>query len=42
MTGPLMPTYPPVPRTFVRGEGPYLWDDRGRRYLDLLSGLAVT
>jgi len=39
---PLMPTYPPAPVTFVRGEGSYLWDDQGRRYLDLLSGLAVT
>jgi len=25
----------------VRGEGPYIWDDRGRRYLDGLSGLFV-
>ncbi|HEX5945161.1 MAG TPA: acetylornithine/succinylornithine family transaminase [Acidimicrobiales bacterium] len=41
-TSPLMPTYPPAPVTFVRGEGSYLWDDAGRRYLDLLSGLAVT
>src|SRR3954471_14931527 len=24
---------------FVRGEGPYLFDERGRRYLDGLSGL---
>ncbi|HEX6568892.1 MAG TPA: acetylornithine transaminase, partial [Acidimicrobiales bacterium] len=39
---PLMATYPPPPVTFVRGEGSYLWDDTGRRYLDLLSGLAVT
>ncbi|HEX6419511.1 MAG TPA: acetylornithine transaminase [Acidimicrobiales bacterium] len=39
---PLMPTYPRPPVTFVRGEGPYLWDDAGRRYLDMLSGLAVT
>ena len=37
-----MHTYPPVPVTFVRGEGSYLWDDQGRRYLDFLSGLAVT
>jgi predicted acetylornithine/succinylornithine family transaminase len=37
-----MPTYPPAPRTFVRGEGSWLWDDAGERYLDLLSGLAVT
>jgi len=39
---PLMPTYPPAPVTFVRGEGARLWDDQGREYLDLLSGLAVT
>lgn len=38
----LMPTYPPPPVTFVRGEGPWLFDDAGVRYLDLLSGLAVT
>ena len=25
---------------FVRGEGCYLWDDRGKRYLDLSSGMA--
>ena len=41
-SSPLMATYPPPPVTFVRGEGSYLWDDTGRRYLDLLSGLAVT
>jgi len=39
---PLMATYPPPPVTFVRGRGSYLWDDAGRRYLDMLSGLAVT
>lgn len=38
----LMPTYPPTPVTFVRGEGSRLWDSDGRRYLDFLSGLAVT
>ncbi len=37
-----MPTYPTPPVTFVRGEGSWLWDDDDRRYLDLLSGLAVT
>jgi acetylornithine/N-succinyldiaminopimelate aminotransferase len=37
-----MPTYPPPPVTFVRGEGSYLFDGHGRRYLDCLSGLAVT
>jgi acetylornithine/N-succinyldiaminopimelate aminotransferase len=39
---PLMPTYGPPPVQFVRGEGPYLWDREGQRYLDFLSGLAVT
>ena len=39
---PLMPTYPPPPVTFVRGAGCWLWDDAGNRYLDCLSGLAVT
>jgi acetylornithine/N-succinyldiaminopimelate aminotransferase len=39
---PLMPTYPPPPVTFVRGEGSWLYDEAGRRYLDCLSGLAVT
>jgi acetylornithine/N-succinyldiaminopimelate aminotransferase len=38
----LMPTYPPQVVTFVRGKGTELWDDQGRRYLDFLSGLAVT
>jgi predicted acetylornithine/succinylornithine family transaminase len=42
MTGPLMTTYPPTSLTLVRGEGSWLWDDAGTRYLDLLSGLAVT
>ncbi len=28
-------------RTWVRGEGAYLWDSEGRRYLDLLSGYSV-
>ena len=37
-----MNTYPPRPVTFVRGSGSLLWDDQGRRYLDFLSGLAVT
>jgi ornithine--oxo-acid transaminase len=28
-------------RTYVRGSGPYLWDDKGRRYLDMLAGYGV-
>ena len=38
----LMHTYPEPPVTFVRGEGTLLYDTEGRRYLDFLSGLAVT
>ena len=38
----LMNNYGTPPVTFVRGEGTELWDDRGRRYLDFLCGLAVT
>ncbi len=38
----LMATYPPQPVTFVRGEGTFLWDKDGHRYLDFLCGLAVT
>ena len=41
-TAALMPTYGPRALELVRGEGSWLWDDTGRRYLDLLSGLAVT
>ena len=39
---PLMPTYGPPPVEFVRGRGTELWDADGNRYLDFLSGLAVT
>jgi len=38
---PLMPTYAAPTVQFVRGKGTELWDREGRRYLDLLSGLAV-
>jgi len=37
-----MPTYPPQPVTFVRGDGTRLWDTAGNEYLDFLCGLAVT
>jgi len=37
-----MHTYADPPVTFVRGAGTELWDTDGRRYLDFLSGLAVT
>jgi predicted acetylornithine/succinylornithine family transaminase len=37
-----MPTYGPRVVEIVRGEGSWVWDDKGRKLLDLLSGLAVT
>ena len=37
----LLPVYPPVPLTFVDGEGAWLVDADGRRYLDFGSGIAV-
>ena len=37
----LMQTYARLPVTFSHGEGVYLYDTQGRRYLDGLSGIAV-
>jgi acetylornithine aminotransferase len=37
----LMNTYGSPQRVLVRGEGCYVWDADGTRYLDLLGGLAV-
>jgi acetylornithine aminotransferase len=37
----LMHNYARLPVTFVRGEGAWLWDTQGIRYLDALSGIAV-
>jgi acetylornithine/N-succinyldiaminopimelate aminotransferase len=37
-----MPTYARLPVTFSHGEGVYLYDTAGRRYLDGLAGIAVT
>jgi acetylornithine/N-succinyldiaminopimelate aminotransferase len=39
--GALMNTFGRPQRVLVRGEGCYVWDADGRRYLDLLGGLAV-
>jgi len=36
-----MATYKRLPVTFVRGEGAWLWDTEGKRYLDALAGIAV-
>ncbi|MDP2804686.1 MAG: aminotransferase class III-fold pyridoxal phosphate-dependent enzyme, partial [Gallionellaceae bacterium] len=37
----LMNTYARQPVTFTHGEGVWLWDVNGKRYLDALSGIAV-
>jgi acetylornithine/N-succinyldiaminopimelate aminotransferase len=37
----LMNTYPRLPVTFAKGEGVWLWDEQGKRYLDALAGVAV-
>jgi len=41
MSEHLMNTYARQPVAFVRGEGAYLWDEAGKRYLDAVAGVAV-
>ncbi|ASR45635.1 acetylornithine transaminase [Paenibacillus kribbensis] len=38
----LFPTYARYPLSLVKGQGSWLWDDQGKRYLDFMSGIAVT
>ena len=38
----VLKNYGPAPMTLVRGEGSFVWDAENRRYLDFLSGIAVT
>jgi ornithine--oxo-acid transaminase len=33
--------YAPLPVTIVRGEGVYLWDDHGRRYVDMMGAYSA-
>jgi acetylornithine aminotransferase (EC 2.6.1.11) len=37
----LFPNYARLPYSFVKGEGCYLYDEDGKKYLDMLSGIAV-
>ncbi|MBQ0721415.1 MAG: aspartate aminotransferase family protein [Gammaproteobacteria bacterium] len=37
----LMNTYGQRALTLVKGEGAYVWDDQGKKYLDALAGIAV-
>jgi acetylornithine/N-succinyldiaminopimelate aminotransferase len=38
----LMPNYGVPPVAIARGEGAYVWDTDGQRYLDLIGGIAVS
>ncbi|MEF2968115.1 acetylornithine transaminase [Paenibacillus sp. M1] len=38
----LFSTYARYPISLVKGHGSWVWDDQGNRYLDFMSGLAVT
>ncbi len=41
MSNALMSTYARLPVTFEKGEGCWLWDTEGKKYLDAISGIAV-
>jgi len=38
----VLDTYKRLPVTFVKGEGIYLYDTNGKRYVDLISGIGVS
>lgn len=38
---PVMNTYGRFPITLVKGKGSYVWDDKGKKYLDYTSGIAT-
>ena len=38
----LLPTYRKFPLAIVQGEGPYVWDADGKKYLDFYGGHCVT
>ena len=40
-TKALMNTYGMRAATLTKGSGAWLWDDKGNKYLDALSGIAV-
>lgn len=37
----VMNTYQRLPKVFVKGEGSYIWDSEGNKYLDFVAGIAV-
>ncbi|NHM32660.1 aspartate aminotransferase family protein [Neobacillus terrae] len=40
-TSAVMNTYSRFPLTLVKGKGSFVWDDKGEKYLDFTSGIAV-
>lgn len=42
MISPVLPTYARAPLSFVSGEGSWLIDEQGKRYLDAGAGIAVS
>lgn len=42
MSNHIVKAYQSLPVSFTHGDGCYLWDDEGKRYLDALSGISVT
>ena len=38
----LYPNYRQPPMVLVRGEGSFVWDADGKRYLDFCAGIAVS
>ncbi|MEQ1708180.1 MAG: aspartate aminotransferase family protein [Terricaulis sp.] len=38
---PLLQVYAPPEQIFERGEGCWIWDDKGEKYLDCIAGIAV-
>ena len=37
----VMNTYKRLPKVFVKGEGSFVWDNEGNKYLDFVGGIAV-
>ena len=37
----ILPVYAPPEQIFVRGEGSWIWDEKGDKYLDCIAGIAV-
>ena len=42
MSNHIVKAYQSLPVVFTHGDGCYLWDTEGKRYLDALSGISVT